>query len=52
MAYMTRLGLWGDGTDFTDFYDFLGSGFSLIFLFFKNSKYFLHVAFGLLLVIV
>ncbi|CAJ2659094.1 unnamed protein product [Trifolium pratense] len=23
MAYMVRLGLWGEGTDFSDFYDFL-----------------------------
>ncbi|XP_045799653.1 protein FORGETTER 1-like isoform X4 [Trifolium pratense] len=25
MAYMVRLGLWGDGTDFRDFNDFLGA---------------------------
>lgn len=26
MAYMVRLGLWGDGTSFCDFGEFLGSG--------------------------
>jgi hypothetical protein len=35
MAYMVRLGLWGDGTYFRDFGDFLGSVLSLLFLFFK-----------------
>jgi hypothetical protein len=33
MAYMIRLGLWGEGTYFSDFGCFLGSVFSLIFLF-------------------
>jgi len=33
MAYMVRLGLWGAGTYFPDFGEFLGSVLSLIFSF-------------------
>jgi hypothetical protein len=35
MGYMVRLGLWGDGTSFSDFREFLGSVLicSLLFLF-------------------
>lgn len=31
MGYMVRLGLWGDGTSFIDFREFLGSFLSILF---------------------
>jgi len=37
MGYMVRLGLWGDGTSFLDFREFLGIFLSMFSLFFKNT---------------
>lgn len=37
MGYMVRLGLWGDGTSFIDFREFLGSFLSILFLFFLRK---------------
>lgn len=34
LGYMVRLGLWGDGTSFLDFREFLGSLSSILFLIF------------------
>lgn len=39
MGYMVRLGLWGPGTSFIDFRDFLGENFAFLLIFQTIATY-------------